>query len=191
MAERKGYVRPSPVEAGIESQVEVLKAAGAETLFEEKILSREADRPELRRALDGLGSGDTLLVASLDRLARTTTELFYILEEIVKRGAALRSLREGLCVGAADVVAHGGAAATAGALGGAPTAVAATNTGAPGPAGAPAEAPSSDAGRSFMRDLSLIIDFERVSLREWQRESIEGTRARRERGSSGARRRPQ
>jgi hypothetical protein len=188
MAERKGYVRPSPVEAGVGPQIEVLKAAGAETLFEEELLSGEADRPALRRALDSLGPGDTLLVASLDRLARTTTELFYILEEIVKRGAALLSLRESLRVGADDAVEHGGA-----------TAVAATNAGAPGPAdaaasagvsaGAPVATPADGAGRAFMRDLSLIIDFERVSLREWQRESIEGTKARRERGPYGARRR--
>lgn len=151
MAEIKGYVRPSPFEAGVGPQIEVLKAAGAEMLFEEKLLSGEADRPALRRALDGLGTGDTLLVVSLDRLARTTTELFYILEEIIRRGASLLSLKEGLCVGADDAETH--------------------------------------AGLAFMRDLGLIIDFERVSLREWQRESIEGTKARRERGPYGARRR--
>jgi len=99
MAERKGYVRPSPFEVCVGLQIEVLKAAGAEMLFEEKLLSGEADRPALRRALDGLGTGDTLLVVSLDRLARTTTELFYILEEIIRRGASLVSLKEGLCVG--------------------------------------------------------------------------------------------
>jgi|GEM_PF-452055 hypothetical protein len=198
MAERKGYVRPSPVEAGVGPQIEVLKAAGAETLFEEELLSGEADRPALRRALDSLGPGDTLLVASLDRLARTTTELFYILEEIVKRGAALLSLREGLRVGADDAAISAEAPAGGLASDGA-TDVAATNAGAPGPAdatasaevsaGAPVATSADGASRAFMRDLSLIIDFERVSLREWQRESIEGTKARRERGSSGARRR--
>jgi len=151
MPERKGYARPSPV-AGIETQIEILKKAGAEIVFAEKPLSKEADRPELRRALDGLGAGDALFVASLDRLARTTTELFYILEEIVRRGAALVSLKEDLHVGA------------------------------PGTA-----APLDNEGRSFMRDLGVIIDFERMLLKEWQHESIEGTKARRENGPFGSR----
>jgi len=76
MAVRKGYIRPSPIDADIGAQLELLRKAGVESIFEEKPLSKEADRPELRRALDSLCNGDTLFVASLDRLARTITEFF-------------------------------------------------------------------------------------------------------------------
>lgn len=172
MAERKGYARPSPFEVGVEAQIAAMKKAGAETVFVEKTLSKEADRPELRRALDGLVPGDVLLVASLDRLARTTTELFYILEEIIRRGSSLLSLKESLLVGADG-----------------PTDAAAASTGAPGPAGTQDEAPENDTGSFFMRDLGLVIGFERASLREWQRESIGEAKARRKNGASGDRKR--
>ena len=142
MPERKGYIRPSPIEADIDTQFEALKKAGAEKIFEEKPLSKEADRPELRRALDSLCSGDTLIVASLDRLARTVTELFYILEEIRRKGAMLESLKEHI-----------------------------------------------EIGDDFMHHLGIIIDFERSSLMEWQRETIEAKKSRQEKGTLSRRQR--
>ncbi|MGB9685537.1 MAG: recombinase family protein [Rectinema subterraneum] len=93
---RIGYARPSLLEPDMASQIKALNAASAEKIFAEKLLSEDADRPAFEEALGSLGAGDMLIVASLDRLARTTTELFYITEEIIKRGAALVSLKEAL-----------------------------------------------------------------------------------------------
>lgn len=100
MATVIGYARPGVQGSEAESQTATLSKAGAETVFIEQALSEDADRPELHHALDTLSAGDTLLVSSLDRLAHTPTELFYLLDEIRKRGAILRSLREDLTLGA-------------------------------------------------------------------------------------------
>ena len=99
---RIGYVRPSVLEPDAESQVKALQDAGAEKIYAENVLSNDADRPAFKEALGSLGAGDILVVASLDRLARTTTELFYIIEEIIKRGSALVSLKESLDTNADD-----------------------------------------------------------------------------------------
>ncbi|SLM11685.1 Resolvase domain-containing protein (fragment) [uncultured spirochete] len=99
---RIGYARPSVLQPDAELQVKALQDAGAEKIYTENVLSNEADRPAFEEALGSLGAGDTLIVASLDRLARTTTELFYIIEEIIKRGAAFASLKEALDTSADD-----------------------------------------------------------------------------------------
>jgi DNA invertase Pin-like site-specific DNA recombinase len=46
----------------------------------------------LRRALDSLGAGDVLLVARLDRLARSTRDLLNTLAFVADRQAGFRSL---------------------------------------------------------------------------------------------------
>jgi len=102
MATIIGYIRPfsRKIDQTKDDQRERLSAAGASTVFLEKTVSKTADRPELRRALDSLGDGDMLVVSSLDRLARTPTELYYILLEIIQRGSSVQSVQENLTVGA-------------------------------------------------------------------------------------------
>jgi DNA invertase Pin-like site-specific DNA recombinase len=52
----------------------------------------ESDRRQLQRAIDALGSGDTLIVTRLDRLARSTRDLLNILHSISSKGASFKSL---------------------------------------------------------------------------------------------------
>ena len=54
----------------------------------------KTDRAKLRRAIDGFGEGDTLLVTRLDRLARATRDLLNTLDRIAKAGAGFRSLHD-------------------------------------------------------------------------------------------------
>ena len=60
----------------LDAQVAALKAAGAARVFRETASGAKTDRRELARALKSLGEGDTLLVTRLDRLARSTRDLF-------------------------------------------------------------------------------------------------------------------
>jgi DNA invertase Pin-like site-specific DNA recombinase len=50
------------------------------------------DRPALAKAISALGNGDTLVVCELDRLARSTRDLFNTLDAIGKAGASFKSL---------------------------------------------------------------------------------------------------
>lgn len=88
------YTRVSTEGQTLAAQVAQLKAAGAETIFKEKVSGVRADRPQLRKALAALEPDDVFLVTRLDRLARSTHDLLNILDEIGKRGAGFRSLND-------------------------------------------------------------------------------------------------
>jgi DNA invertase Pin-like site-specific DNA recombinase len=77
-------------------QLEALKAAGATTIFREKISGARADRPQLAKLMAALKEGDVVLVTKLDRLGRSTRELLDLIERIGKVGAVFRSLGDPL-----------------------------------------------------------------------------------------------
>ena len=87
-----GYARVSTQDQHLTGQLEALKAAGAETVFKEKISGVRADRPQLAKLMASLKQGDVVLVTKLDRLGRSTRELLDLIERIGKAGAAFRSL---------------------------------------------------------------------------------------------------
>ncbi|WP_336216998.1 recombinase family protein [Nonomuraea sp. LPB2021202275-12-8] len=57
---------------------------------------KNTDREELTKALDYLRPGDTLVVPSLDRLARSLADLITIVADLRRRGVGFRSLKEAL-----------------------------------------------------------------------------------------------
>jgi DNA invertase Pin-like site-specific DNA recombinase len=90
----KAYARVSTNSQELEGQIEALKAAGCERIFKEKISGVRADRRELRKMMAGLETGDVVVVTRIDRLARSTFELFALVKEIVDTGAQFRSLAQ-------------------------------------------------------------------------------------------------
>jgi DNA invertase Pin-like site-specific DNA recombinase len=91
-----GYARVSTADQKLEGQLEALKAAGAETVYREKISGVRADRPQLAKLMAGLKAGDVVTVTKLDRLGRSTRELLDLIEKISKAGASFRSLGDPL-----------------------------------------------------------------------------------------------
>ena len=89
-----GYARVSTDGQTLDAQLRELKAAGAKSIFKEKISGAVTERVQLRRALTALGRGDLLLVTRLDRLARSTRDLLNTLAAISEKGAGFRSLRD-------------------------------------------------------------------------------------------------
>lgn len=77
-------------------QTKTLKAAGCRRLFEEAASGGRWDRPELRRLLDQLREGDTVVVWKLDRLSRSLKDVLRIMEKIAKTGAGFRSITENI-----------------------------------------------------------------------------------------------
>jgi DNA invertase Pin-like site-specific DNA recombinase len=76
------------------AQVEELKGAGCERIFQEKISGARFDRPELTKLLSKIGSGDTLVVCRLDRLARNSRDLLNSLHDLSSRGVSFKCLRD-------------------------------------------------------------------------------------------------
>src|SRR3954454_18900876 len=59
-----------------------------------KVTGARADRRELLRMLDRLAPGDVVMVTRIDRLARSTFDLFALVKQIVDAGGQFRSLAE-------------------------------------------------------------------------------------------------
>jgi DNA invertase Pin-like site-specific DNA recombinase len=91
---RLGYARVSTVGQTLEAQLEQLAAAGCTTIFREKVSGAQANRKELFRLVKTMQAGDVLVVTRIDRLARSTFELFAIIKQVVDAGGQFLSLAE-------------------------------------------------------------------------------------------------
>lgn len=89
-----GYARVSTVGQTLEAQLAQLTEAGCVAIYREKVSGAKADRRELQRLLKALKPGDEVMVTRIDRLARSTFDLFGIVKRIVDAGARFRSLAE-------------------------------------------------------------------------------------------------
>jgi DNA invertase Pin-like site-specific DNA recombinase len=91
-----GYARVSTDDQSLALQRDALAAAGCERVFEDRASGARAERPGLRRALDHLRAGDTLVVWRLDRLGRSLKDLIARADQLRERGVGLRSLTEAI-----------------------------------------------------------------------------------------------
>jgi DNA invertase Pin-like site-specific DNA recombinase len=89
-----GYARVSTVGQTLEAQRDQLQAAGCVPIFRQKASDARADRRELAKLIRALEAGDEVVVTRIDRLARSTFDLFGIVKSIVDAGAQFRSLAE-------------------------------------------------------------------------------------------------
>jgi len=89
-----GYARTSSTEqrAGLEDQITELKAAGCTHIYSEQISSVDANRQQLKEALLFLRRGDEFICTKPDRLARSTSELVRIVDELASRGVRVKLL---------------------------------------------------------------------------------------------------
>jgi DNA invertase Pin-like site-specific DNA recombinase len=89
-----GYARVSTYGQSLDAQLEQLRAEGCSKVYREKVSGARADRRELTKLLKELVAGDIVTVTRIDRLARSTFDLFAIVQHIVNAGAHFRSLAE-------------------------------------------------------------------------------------------------
>jgi DNA invertase Pin-like site-specific DNA recombinase len=89
-----GYVRVSSSDQNEARQVEVL--SGAERLFTDKVSGKNTERPALAELLAYVRQGDTVRVASLDRLARNLDDLRRLVTDLTTKGVRVEFAKEGL-----------------------------------------------------------------------------------------------
>lgn len=106
MSKLVGYARVSSQDQEVDLQVDALEKAGcaAHMIFIDKISGSKSERPGLKKCLDKLDSGDTLLVWRLDRLGRSMPHLVQFIEYLYQKGIGFRSL----CDGAIDTTTASG-----------------------------------------------------------------------------------
>jgi DNA invertase Pin-like site-specific DNA recombinase len=92
MATTFGYARVSTIGQTLHAQLDGLKTVGCYRIFREKVSGARADRRELNRMLAALDAGYAVVVTRIDRLARSTFDLFAIVKSIVDKKAQFKSL---------------------------------------------------------------------------------------------------
>lgn len=90
-----GYTRALATEQNVDSQLDILKAQGCERIYKETITGSKTHKPDFT-VLDILREGDTLVVDSFSRLARSTKELVEVVDHLNKMKVDLISLKEQL-----------------------------------------------------------------------------------------------
>jgi succinate dehydrogenase flavin-adding protein (antitoxin of CptAB toxin-antitoxin module) len=91
-----GYARVSTRDQRPDLQMDALREAGCERVFQETVSGAKRDRPELKAAVDFMRIGDTLVVWKLDRLARSTRQLLETVEDFEQRGIGLKTITQNI-----------------------------------------------------------------------------------------------
>jgi DNA invertase Pin-like site-specific DNA recombinase len=93
-----GYARVSTRQQSTDRQEQDLLAAGVrrdDLYIDRGVSGAHASRPQFDRAIAALHDGDTLVIATLDRLGRSTQNMLTFAHELRTRGAGLRVLNLG------------------------------------------------------------------------------------------------
>lgn len=88
-----GYVRVSTVDQNTERQLDGIEL---DKRFEDKASGKDTARPALIAALAYVRDGDTLIVHSMDRLARNLEDLRRTVRELTERGVRVQFVKENL-----------------------------------------------------------------------------------------------
>jgi DNA invertase Pin-like site-specific DNA recombinase len=88
-----GYVRISTVEQNTDRQLDGLTL---DRVFTDKLSGKDTNRPQLNEMLKFSREGDTVVVHSMDRLARNLDDLRRIVKELTGRGIAVEFVKEHL-----------------------------------------------------------------------------------------------
>lgn len=88
-----GYKRVSTREQSTARQLDGIKL---ERIYEDHASGATKDRPQLKACLDALREGDILYIHSVDRLSRSVRDLIEIVDQVVKAGAKLQLVKEGM-----------------------------------------------------------------------------------------------
>ena len=78
-----------------EAQEKMLREAGAEKIYHDVMSGAKTNRPQLTALLDEIESGDKLIVCKLDRLSRTATEGFTLIQSLMDKGITVQVLNIG------------------------------------------------------------------------------------------------
>ncbi len=91
--QRIGYVRVSSFDQNPERQLEHIQV---DKVFSDKASGKDTQRPELERLLAFVREGDTVVVHSMDRLARNLDDLRRLVQRLTQRGVRIEFVKEHL-----------------------------------------------------------------------------------------------
>lgn len=91
-----GYVRVSTAEQNTIRQEKLMEELGVERIYTDKASGKNKDRPELNNMLDFVREGDTVIVESFSRFARSTKDLLDLVDKLHRKGVEFISKKESI-----------------------------------------------------------------------------------------------
>lgn len=91
--ERVGYIRVSTLDQSTQRQLEGIPL---DRVFTDKASGKDTNRPQLQAALNHLRGGDTLVVHSMDRLARNVEDMLRLVRELNNKGVSVEFVKENM-----------------------------------------------------------------------------------------------
>ena len=92
MTEHKvGYLRVSSIDQNTDRQLEGLTL---DKVFIDKASGKDIKRPELEKLIEFVRKGDTIVVHSMDRLARNLDNLRQLVQNLTSRGIKIQFLKK-------------------------------------------------------------------------------------------------
>ena len=93
VGQRIGYIRVSTVDQNTERQLDGIEL---DKTFIDKASGKDTKRPQLELMMGFVRSGDTLIVHSMDRLARDQNDLHRIVQTLTGKGVRIEFIKEHL-----------------------------------------------------------------------------------------------
>lgn len=91
-----GYIRVSTQWQNPIRQEALMKSLGVDEVYIDRMSGKNTDRPELKRMLEYVRRGDTVVVESISRFARNTRDLLELMEQLSAKEVGFVSQKEAI-----------------------------------------------------------------------------------------------
>jgi DNA invertase Pin-like site-specific DNA recombinase len=91
--QRIGYIRVSSTDQNTDRQLEGVQV---DRTFTDKVSGKDTNRPKFQEMVDFVREGDTVVVHSMDRLARNLDDLRRVVQTFTKKGVVVEFMHEHL-----------------------------------------------------------------------------------------------
>ena len=91
-----GYIRVSTQEQNTIRQEVLMQELGVDEVYIDRISGKNTNRPELKRMMEYVRRGDTVIVESISRFARNTRDLLELVERLTEKGVEFVSKKEAI-----------------------------------------------------------------------------------------------
>ena len=91
-----GYIRVSTQEQNTIRQEVLMKSLGVDEVYIDRMSGKNTNRPELKKMMEYVRKGDTVIVESISRFARNTRDLLELVEQLTAKGVEFVSKKEAI-----------------------------------------------------------------------------------------------
>jgi len=91
-----GYIRVSTQEQNTVRQEALMESLGVNEVYIDRMSGKSTDRLELKKMMEYVRQGDTVIVESISRFARNTRDLLELVERLISKGVEFVSKKEAI-----------------------------------------------------------------------------------------------